>query len=191
MSQEPVIRLDRSKAYSECHGERTPDDPHHGVHYWQGGRLGEHIVLLPFDAQGELVPDDGRTEDYQGAGFDPQGKAAVVKYKPLYDDKMRRYLAAKVKRMKEAVAPLTAPADEITEDLAAPGDVADEVNFVSWLRGEVQYQPHILRKAAKARYSKNYSKIGDIVVDLVLDEQIVGEDHVCDALRIHLPKRAA
>lgn len=44
-----VVTLDRSKAFSTVHGERTPGDPHYGVHFFQDG--------LPFNAGGELMMD--------------------------------------------------------------------------------------------------------------------------------------
>src|SRR4051812_39126812 len=37
---EPILRLDRSKPFSECRGERTPNDPHYRVAYWQGQMVG-------------------------------------------------------------------------------------------------------------------------------------------------------
>src|SRR2546429_444017 len=65
---EPVIRLDQSRAYSENRGEMRPDDPHYRVAFFQGeplkvirnGKPATIAVTLPFDAQGDLVPDDGK-----------------------------------------------------------------------------------------------------------------------------------
>jgi hypothetical protein len=35
---DPVIRLDKTKAYSTNHGDMTPDDPMYRVAYWQGAK---------------------------------------------------------------------------------------------------------------------------------------------------------
>lgn len=178
----PVIRLDRSRTFSECRGERTPEDPQYKVHFWQGGKLGPDTVLLPFDAQGLLIPDDGKTAPWMG--LNNEGKP--VQYHPLYDAKMRKFLELKSKKMATAAtATAEEPELEISEDVAKEGA---DVNFESWLRGEVRYQAHQLRAAAKSRYSKNYPKISELVTDLVLDEKLVPEDQVCEDLRKHLPK---
>jgi hypothetical protein len=176
---DPVIRLDRSRAFSECRGERTPDDPHYRVHFLQGGKMAGKLILLPFDSNGDLVPDDGKTEPY--AGINSDGKP--VTHRPLYDKDMRAYLDAKKKKMTAAAAPTDPTAiDEgegdpsgIDEGTSAP---EDEVNFVSWLRGEARYQPHVLRAAAKKRYHKTYQNMIDLVEDLVLDEKIIAEDEL-------------
>ena len=66
------IRLDRSKPFGECRGDRTPEDPHYRVAHFQGQTVNGKIVTLPFDSAGELIPDDGKTESWQGIG--PDGK---------------------------------------------------------------------------------------------------------------------
>lgn len=186
-----TIRLDRSKRFSECRGERTPDDPHYRVHYWQGGKVGNKIVLLPFDAQGELVPPDkARMTSYEG--LDVEGK--TVMHQPLYNKDMLDMLERKTARLQGPVVDQSADAavaSESGDDDEEDGDTADEVNLVSWLRGEAQYQPHALRAAAKKRYSKNYADIRELVVDLVLDERLVPEDQLSSSLQKYLPAKAA
>lgn len=183
---EVTIRLDRSKPFSECQGgERTPDDPHYRVRYFQGGKLGKDTVTLPFDAAGELVPDDGSTTPIPGL---IEGKP--VFHQPLYTKGMREYLVQKTKRL--AAAAVVEPEDDDDDADEQKRSAADDVDFVAWLRGEVRYEPHLLRTAAKARFSRTYGSVyPQMVVDLVLDEKIVGEDEVGAALRKHLPKKAA
>jgi hypothetical protein len=179
-----AIRLDRSRPFSECRGDRTPDDPHYKVHYWQGGRLGKDIILLPFDAGGQLVPDDGKTAPWTGL---VEGKQ--VQFHPLWNDKMREFLKLKAARLTQMAG------DQVEEDPisteAMTEALAEEVNLQAWLRGEARYAPHLLRAAAKKRFSKNYPQIKELVVDLVLDEKLVPEDEVCNELRVHLPGKAA
>jgi hypothetical protein len=184
----PVIRLDRSKVFSEVHGERTPEDPHYHVHYWQGGKVGNAIVLLPFDANGLLVPDDGRKEPFMGMGSDSK----PVEYRPLYNQAMRDMLERRMKRLAVPAAAADAETDE-TPGEGEPGDMPgnDGVNLESWLRGEAQYQPHQIKSAFKERYHRNVQKVSEIVVELVLDEKLVGEDEVCPALAKHLPAKVA
>lgn len=180
---EVVICLDKSKPFSECSGECAPDDPLYRVRYWQGQRVSGHWVLLPFDGQGNLVPDDGKKETWQGVH---EGKP--ITYHPLYNDKMRALVEAKKKR----AAAITQP--EETEEEAAGGeqaDASDDVNFVAWLKGQARYEPHLLRAAAKKRFSKNYQNTKDLVVDLVEDERLVDEAEVCPALAKHLKQAAA
>lgn len=185
MTTTAKIRLDKSKPFSECHGERTPDDPHYHVHYWQGGPVGKAIVLLPFNSQGELVPDDGKTEPYMGGNVD--GKP--VQHYPLYNQAMRDLVERKLKRLNaaknEGPADEDAPAVLDGEQLSS-ADPADDVDFGAWLRGEARYQPTLLRAAAKQRFGKAYREIGPMVFDLVFDEKIVPEDQVCAELAKHL-----
>lgn len=186
-STDPVIRLDRSKPFSECRGERTPDDPHYRVCYWQGQKVGKNMVLLPFDAQGLLIADDGKTEPWQGLNVESK---AVTHY-PLYNKDMRELLARKKQKFAAAATPAEDGADAVEDEDEVEANAAEEVNFTSWLRGEVQYQPHVLRAAAKKRYSKNYALIAELVVDLVLDEKLVPEDQVCEAYKRYLPAKVA
>lgn len=191
-----VIRLDKSKPYSECHGERQLDDPHYKVHYWQGQTVGKDIVLLPFDANGILVPDDGKTQPYDSTVTGPQGQQVPVKHPPLYTPAMRALLERKMKKL--SIGAKAAEAEEGNEEEsdemiggAAEGDTADDVNFPAFLRGEVRYTPHVLRDAALKRYNKKYPKIQDLIVDLILDEKIVPETEVCAEFRRLLPAAAA
>jgi hypothetical protein len=188
---EAKITLDRSRIFSENRGERTPEDPEYRVHYRQGGKVGGHIILLPFDVHGNLVPDDGKTAPW--AGTNSEGKPCT--YHPLYTKSMRDYLRSKLERMKQieaapgTVTELDGSGD--SEDLGA-GAPEDEVNFVSWLKGDVRYPAGLIRAAATKRFAKKYgSKLSEIVVDLVLDEKILPEDQVCPELAKFLPTAVA
>jgi hypothetical protein len=192
---EVTLRLDRSKPFSTSHGECAPDDPAYRVRFWQGQRVKNdkhqwEMVLLPFDARDELVPDDGKTAPFEGIADDKK-----VMHQPLYTAMMRKLLKLKTEK---AVAAAQAPAPELEESAEADGsesggqtDASDDVNFGAWLRGEAKYQPHVLRAAAKTRFSKNYATIAEMVIDLVLDEKVVPESQVCAALAVHLPRAAA
>lgn len=184
----PVIRMDPSKTYSECRGERAQDDPHYKVHFWQAYRVGKNKVLLPFDAQGVLVADDNKTEPYAGIA---EGKP--VMHLPLYSKEMRALVATLIDRLSGGAAEAEAEAEDTTLEVGGgtDPDAGDIVNFASWLRGEVQYEPFQLKAAAKTRFSRVYTQISQMVVDLVLDEKVVAENEVCTALAKYLPPRAA
>lgn len=189
-----AIRLDRNRDFSEIRGDRTPDDPNYKVHYMQGGKMGGHIVLLPFDAHGELVADDGKTEPYDGQGTDAKGNTITMRYHPLWTQRMRAYRDAKLKKMAEEIDAKADPnyidegSAEISED--AP-DPAARVDFAAYLKGAINYQPHVLREAAKRKFGLHYAKIpDDLVPDLVFDHQILGEDAVCAKFQPFLKPKA-
>lgn len=183
---DPVIRLDKSKPHGTVHGERMPDDPHYKVAFWQGGRLNGKAVQLPFDVHGELVPDDGKTAIFKGTGQDAKGNTIPVDYHPLYAPLMREFLKAKTERIRQVAAP--APGGAILEldgdkghgadELeSAPAD--DEINFVSWLKGEANYPPGLLRDAARKRFGTQYPDIyPHLVIDLVFDHKLVPQGEV-------------
>jgi hypothetical protein len=162
--------------------------------YWQGGKMGGHVILLPFDAQDNLIDDDGRTEPFDGMGLDKNGNPITVKYQPLYSKPMRQYLEAKLKKLR-AQEEQRSKADELGfEDDAENEDFADSlgatpgggVDLAAWLKGEQRYQPHQIRNAVRDKFHKNVAaqSISQIVVDLVLDENVIEES----ALAPHFAK---
>jgi hypothetical protein len=185
---ETKIRLDRSRPFSTNHGERTPDDPLYLVHFWQGGMLGPHRVVLPFDAHGDLVSDDGQVGDKPG--IDAEGKQ--IKYKPLYDANMKKFLALKSQRAK-ALASVPA-AETIKEDgVADPdemdvGSPVDDVNLEAWLRGKTDYPASKVREAYRLRYHHSTDDLREIVSDLVLDRGLIPEADLRPDLQRHLDK---
>jgi len=184
------IRLDRSRPFSTCHGDRTPDDPHYRVHFWQGGVLGGNRILLPFDAHGNLVADDGRKEPKEG--INSEGKK--IMFNPLYDQQMRDFLAAKLRKAQAAPQPAQL---QLKEDGDPPQvdelgeDTGDDVNLEAWLRGQAEYPAGVVRDAYARRFHKHTAKLHDIVIDLVLDEKLVPEDAVCPDRAKYLPAKAA
>lgn len=190
---EAVIRLDRSKAFSECRGERQPDDPHYHVHFWQGQDVTDPVtkkkamVLLPFDSEDNLVPDDGRVDPYQGI---VEGKP--VMHQPLYSKAMRDLLERKMKRHAAITVKDEEPADDAADLDAedARSNIIDEVNLASWLRGVAKYEWPVLQTVCKARYHKIYQGKKQMVIDLVLDERVVPESEVCSELARHLSQAA-
>ena len=198
---EPVIRLDQSRAYSENRGEMRPDDPHYRVAFFQGeplkvirnGKPATIAVTLPFDAQGDLVPDDGKQTPWEG--LDSDGKKVI--HHPLWNDDMRELLARKKRRLAAAMARAqgqVAAAAVIDED--EDGDTGPEpndgldVNFAAWLRGQTEYEWPELQVAAKHRYFINYTSKQQMVHDLVLDHFVVRPEEVCGKLARHLPPPA-
>lgn len=191
---DPVIRLDRSKSFATCHGDRTPEDPLYKVAAWQGGPMtvsGRKMhIMLPFDVHDELVADDGKTMPFRGMG--PEGKDVI--YHPLYDANMRAYLQAKKTRLAAVTKTLVMDGVQIDDDDAGEKDEvmappnADDVDMVAWLRGQAKYPPRLLRDAALKRFSTHYSNTADIVVDAVMEHRLVPEAEVCAELAVHLKK---
>ncbi len=176
----PAITLDRSRTFSEVRGERGPDDPLYRVHYFQTYKVGNKRVQLPFDSQGDLVPDDGKTEPFQGIA---DGKP--VTFQPLYDADMRRLVAQLAEKMARPVAQEPGAGEPVIDGAAI--DASDTVNLAAWLRGQVRYEPHELRAACKQRYHKQYTDIGEMVRELVLDERLVPEAELSAEFKRYLP----
>lgn len=174
------IRLDRSKYFSNAIGDRLPDDPHYRVAHMQGG--------LPFDIDGVLVPDDGKTGPWQSLNADNK----PVMHHPLYNEKMRAVVKQRTERLNKQAespdAPLEIDANSDENDRMA---ASDDVNLESWLRGEIQYQSWKLFAAGRKRFGKVYTQLKTLVEDLVLDEKIVPEDQCCPGVRAYLDNKAA
>lgn len=173
----PVLKLDKTKPYGECRGERTPDDPHYNVAYWQGGKIGKDIITLPFDASEDLVPDDGKKEPWKSV--DVENKP--VTFFPLWTDRMRKYYALKLKKMAEAQE----DEEQIEE---AESDPSEAVNLPEWLRGHAKYDWALLVAACKKRYGINFQSKAQMVTDLVIDEKVVREEELSDLHKKMLPK---
>ena len=160
----PLVRLDKSKHYSSIHGERTPDDPMYHVHFWQGG--------LPFDATGILVPDVGPDKPFPGV---VEGKS--ITFQPLYTPEMRGMVERRIARMlrsnQQAIeeAKLDTPPEPTV-------DPAEDVNFESFLRGEVNFPFESLQRAYFQRFHKRHQRVRHIIEDLIYEEKIVPEDQV-------------
>lgn len=150
MTDEPVLRLDRSRYFSSVHGERTPDDPMYHARNCQ-----DHIY---FDAKDIVVPDDGHREPWSKMIGNE-----LKHYGPLYSEAVAAQIIAKTERLRAA-----APAPDGTFSEAAVKTVstnpketeaaAEEVDLANWLRGREQHQWHVLQAAASIRGVRIHSK---------------------------------
>lgn len=172
----PVVRLDKTRPYGTCHGDRVPEDPLYRVCFWQGGKIGKDTIILPFDADGELVEDDKRDAPWKGTNSDEK----PCTYYPLWTDKMRKFLALKVKKLAERQA----DEEEITEE---EGDPSAAVDLAAWLRGQANYNWPLLVEACKKKHGINFNSKAQMVTDLVIDLSLVKEDELTLAFRKMLP----
>jgi hypothetical protein len=178
MAVQPVLKLDKSRAFGTVHGDRQVDDPLYRVRYYQGG--------FPFDTDGILVPDDGQRGLKEG--MDQDGRK--VFYPPLYSEPLRVLLNKKLERLLKSSKAQIEPEDD--EEIVDAEDFSEEdVNLEAWLRGDVKYPPHQIYKACRKRYSKNHTSIRSVVNDLVLDEELIPENEVAPELARLLDQKAA
>jgi hypothetical protein len=173
------IRLDKSRPSSAVSGDRLPDDPHYRVSRWQDD--------LPFDVEGELVPDDGRKQPWDA--LNSEGKKIV--HHPLWTDRMRVALARKLERMERAMSRSEEPEQPTAE---SPDEIkmaaAKEVNLEMWLRGEARYQSWAILMAACDRWKKRYADLGELVADAVMEKKVIPEEDLSPALRGYLDQVA-
>ncbi len=177
-----TLRLDRSKKYSEVRGERQPDDPHYGVHFIQDG--------LPFNAGGDLIADNGKSGPYKGLNLD--GKEII--HQPLYDDAMRAKVKLKLERQAKLARGARLAEEPVVDELSEEEEkeaAAAEINFESWLRGEVEYEPFMLYAAAKTRFGSRYTKLCDLIEDLVEDHKLIPIEMLASSRARVLDQRAA
>lgn len=161
-----VIRLDRTRHYATVHGDRTREDPMHGVFFFQND--------LPFDAQGNLIPIPEEMEK-PFKGLDVDGKETL--YSPLWTQARRDKLKTKQKRVKKAQE--EAEQEVLNqEEMEAPADPTEDVNLESWLLGEAQYPFYMLARATLQRFHVKVHTMRALVECLVMDEKIVAEPDV-------------
>lgn len=174
---QPEIRLDESRDFSTIHGERNPEDPHYHVHAFQDG--------LPYDARGILVPDDGRSTSWTEALEREDGTTKIVRHQPLYTAAMRATLEKRMKKLMGSKRVLARPAaassdnDGVEEPLEFG---ADEVNLISWLKGEIEYMPNEVYAAVKKRYGVSYGRLREVVAELVDDQKLLPQEQVAPRL---------
>jgi hypothetical protein len=178
------VRLNENQKFSQNRGEMAPDDPHYHVCYWQGeqvkvtrkGKVVKAWINLPFDSEGNIVPDDGRKEPW--AGKDSDNKP--VTHYPLWTDDMRTLLAKKQKELAERT--------EDEKDDIDPDWAASRINWVGWLKGTENYnQWHILQAGAKKTFGKVFNAKKDMVTELVLEHGIVPPEQLCKEFQKMLP----
>lgn len=190
MTDDVEVRLNESKPFSQNRGDMMPDDPHYHVAYWQGEQIkvtrkGKSVkawINLPFDSEGNLVPDDGKKEPWQVLlPQGPNGGMVPVTHHPLWTDDMRALLAKKQKELAERT-------DDEKEDID-PDWAASRINWVGWLKGTEKYdQWYILQAGAKKTFGKVYNAKKDMVADLVLERGIVAPEQLCKEFAKMLPQ---
>ena len=165
MTSTPKLRIDRSKPYGEVHGERTPNDPHSAVFFFQDS--------MPFDAQGlllyELITDE--------------------KVKKRADQLLKKAAKAQVPAEDgDGEGDDGGSSGDKVDAANTASTNSTEVNLESWLRGEANYQWAKITKTVRDRYHQNISKQADMVAFLVLDEKVIPMDQVAPDLAALLPK---
>lgn len=159
------LQIDRGRYHSTVHGERTPDDPHVDVHFYQDG--------IPFDAHGNHV--DGLLDEKNDKG-----------------GKIRALLERRLQKQAKAMAPRSAEEGEGDDDDidvaggGAAGDTASDVNLEMWLRGQAQYEFFKVKKAVRDRFHQNFSSAASIVEHLVLEEKIIAVSELAPNLKAAL-----
>jgi hypothetical protein len=172
-----VIRLDPTKPHSTCHGERTPDDPHYNVHFFQPYKVGKKTILLPFNQEGVLVADTHK-EPYKGL---VEGKE--VMFQPLYNDDMR----ALVKKLEEKVPEPEEEDDEpVIAGSTSEDDAGKAVDLRAWLRGQFKLSVAQVRSAMKAQHGLNPQTYKEALDFLVNDVHVVPESEVAEDLKRYL-----
>jgi len=166
-----TITLDKSKKFSTIHGERMPDDPQYKVHYCQDD--------LPFDSQGNLIPDDWGDNMKEVYIEGEDGSKRRVIYKPLYNKAMRDKVAKKLARLKKGQAKLDEKDEvQIMEEDESRDQASEDVNLEAYLKGKMVYPAFMIFAAYQKRFHKKTHRLRDVVADLVYDERIIPEAEV-------------
>ena len=158
----PRLRMDRSKDFSTIHGERTPDDPHARVHFYQDG--------LPFDSQGYYLT--GFLDD----SSDPDGR-------------LRALVERRLRKLEGQTLPADADAEALDAEIAKAGakggaGQGDDVNLESWARGEAQYIFGEVRTAIRKRFGQVVKDQKGAIELLAIDEKVVPEDQLAPAFKL-------
>lgn len=192
MNEAPEIRMDESRAFSSIHGECNPGDPHYGVSYFQDS--------LPFGASKVLVPDDGKTDSWTEAVEREDGSTRIVRHYPLYTPLMRAKLEKRLKKLSATKRAIARPAPQVVLDgdgQEIPAENLtfgpDEVNLISWLKGEIDYQPNEIFAACKKRFGMSFNTKRAVVEELVYDHKppLLPEAEVSPALIAMLDQPAS
>lgn len=150
----PQVRMDKSREHSTIHGERTPDDPHAGVHFYQDG--------LPFDAQGILCADH---RDLQG------DSKQAVKLREIVERKMKK--ASKSQKIVDGEAP-AAPADDDDEPEAPEADDNEPVNLEAWARGEQKVAWNDVSQAIARRFKRRVTGKLD-AIEFLIEQKVIAK----------------
>lgn len=178
---EVEVRLNKNKPFSENRGDMGPEDPHYQVAFWQGetikctdkrsGKPVRKMVLLPFDANGELVPDDGKTAPWEVLlPHGPNGTLVKATNYPLWNDDMRALLE---KKKKEAADKIEGE-DEETDIAWASG----RINWVGLLTGSEKYKWEVIQEGGKKKFGFVFISKKNVVEYLVKEKKIVSPDRL-------------
>src|SRR5207253_5458526 len=135
------------------------------------------------DAQGDLVPDDGKKDQWNG--LNSEQKPCV--YHPLWNDEMRELHRLLVKKAQERGEDVPEEPELVEAERAA----APQIDFKAWLTGRIRPTWTALQSAAKAQLHRVYSSKASMVIELVIEDQLVSREAVCQELAVHLPKAEA
>lgn len=156
------------------------------------------------EVHGERGPNDPLANVHftqDGMPFDAQG---LLVYDAINDEKVKKAVDAKLKRMSAKAAPAAeseADGEDVddgeddgdsegsTDAVPAASVTPGDVNIESWLRGEANYAWGKITKAVRERYHQNISKQAEMVAFLILDEKVIPEDEVASDLLALLPPK--
>jgi hypothetical protein len=172
---DPKGQVLKTHAYSTIEAsERTPEDPHFKVRYMLDG--------LPFDVNGDLVPDDGKRSPWDG--LNSEGKK--VTYHPLWTDAMRNIVKKKMRRIMEGIRSKAPADDDIEEDFLARETESDTINVPEWLKGKLNYPFHLVQPAVRRRWGLSLGSVAEVVRALVLEEKVVDQTEVAEHFKRYL-----
>lgn len=147
-----VIRIDRSRDFSEVHGDRPPGDTHAKVFFYQDG--------LPFGADGKLVTNHPEIEE------SPRLKRMVERLSEKAAKK-RRSAPGDFEDEDEEDRDLEASADEDeNEDDGAP------VSLEAWARGTMDYKWQDVSDAIAGRFSKRATNKKN-ALEILIEERVI------------------
>lgn len=158
--QAPTVRMDRSRDFATCHGERTPDSVHATLHFIQNG--------LPFDSEGILITDH--------AFFEP------MKDKPSKNALLLRERADKLVEKALKSAQPRVEGEPATEGDADDGKSDGPANLEAWARGEARVPWQEVSQAIARRFGRRVANKRD-AIDLLLEERVVAKAHLSEEHR--------
>jgi hypothetical protein len=158
--QAPVVRMDKSRDFATCHGERTPGNSHVGVHFYQNG--------LPFDAQGVMVADH---PDFEPESEKPSKQAILLR------ERAEKLMAKAIKSAKPKVE------GEAAEDGNDDSGASDgPANLETWARGETRVQWNEVTQAIAKRFHVRVSSKA-AAIELLVQERVVAIGDLSDEHR--------
>lgn len=158
--QQVQVRMDKSRDYATCHGERTSGNSHAAVHFYQNE--------LPFDAQGILIFDH---PDFEPESEKPSAKAIRLR------ERVEKLMA---KAIKSARPKAEGNSSEVEDDDSGTSD--GPANLEMWARGEVRVPWNEVTQAIAKRFSRRVSNKHD-AIELLVQERVVSMGELSDEHR--------